>query len=124
MDITPLVPKGKQVLTGYGAGGFKINNEFISGSILLFPLSCLNWDVTVASHITAFSLQPVLEAAGEVELLLIGTGFAMSLVDSALRPLLKSKGIALDIMDTGAACRTYNVLLAEERRVAAALIAV
>jgi len=124
MDITPLVPKGRQVLTGYGAGGFKINNEFVGGSILLFAEGHHAWTVSDASQISAFTLQPVLESEPHIELLLIGTGKSMAMLDNTLRPLLKSKGIAVEVMDTGAACRTYNVLLAEERRVAAALIAV
>ena len=124
MDITPLVPKGRQLLTGYGGGGFRINNEFVGGSILLFAEGHHAWALTDAVQLTAFSLQPVLEAAEPVELLLIGTGKSIAMIDSAIRPLFKSKGIALEVMDTGAACRTYNILLAEERRVAAALIAV
>ena len=69
-------------------------------------------------------MAPVLEAEPAVEILLIGTGSAMAPIPPALRALLRSRGIGCDGMDTGAACRTYNVLLAEGRRVAAVLIAV
>jgi uncharacterized protein len=124
MDITPLLPKGRQVITGYGDGGFKINNEFISGSLLVFPEQALRWDVTDAAHISENTLLPVIQAASSVELLLLGTGSSIVYVDKAIRQILKAKGIGLDVMDTGAACRTYNVLIAEERRVAAALFAV
>jgi uncharacterized protein len=124
MEITPLIPKGRQVLTGYGGGGFKINNELVQGSQLIFPERLLAWDVQDPSQITYESLLPVLEPEGEVELLLVGTGKSMALFDPVLRQRLKDRRIAVDVMDTGAACRTYNVLLAEERKVAAAIIAV
>lgn len=124
MDITPLLPKGRQVITGYGNGGFKINHEFISGSLLVFPEQTLRWDISDIAHISQEMLDPFVQAASSVELLLLGTGSSIVYVDNAIRQMLKSKGIGLDIMDTGAACRTYNVLIAEERRVAAALFAV
>lgn len=115
MDITPLVPKGRKIITGYGGGGFKINHEFIEGSLLVFPGSVLAWN---GSDYSA-----VLESTG-IELLLIGTGTSLIPLDPAIRASLKAKGISADVMDTGAACRTFNVLLSEERRVAAAVVAI
>jgi len=123
VDVTPLIPKSKQTISGYGSGGFKINNEFVSGSLLVFPDRTLAWDITDPAAITIESLQPFLDA-GDVELLLIGTGKSIAYFDPAIRQILRAKNIAVDVLDTGAACRTYNILLAEERRVAAALIAV
>lgn len=124
MDITPLIPKGRQVITGYGDGGFKINQEHINGSVLIFSEQTLSWDVENADAITFEQLEAIFNTIPAVELLLIGTGESIRPLDSSLRQVLKDKHIALEIMDTGAACRTYNVLLSEERRVAAALIAV
>jgi uncharacterized protein len=71
-------------------------------------------------------LAPIIAAgaAGQIELLLLGCGPRMALIPSTLRAALRAKGIVLEPMDTGAACRTYNVLAAEGRKVAAALIAV
>ncbi len=63
-------------------------------------------------------------ARGDVEILLLGCGRRMGILPPALRQGLRASGIVVDAMDTGAACRTYNVLLAEERRVAAALIGI
>jgi uncharacterized protein len=123
MDITPLVPKSRQVITGYGNGGFKLNHQFTQGSLLLFPEHSQPWNVTDINKLTLEDLAPVLNAQG-VELLLIGTGASMIPFAPAIRQAFRVKSIAVDVMDTGAACRTYNVLLAEERRVAAALIAV
>ena len=73
------------------------------------------------SDVTWESLAPVIEHGG-VEILLLGLGRSMSAGPPALRTALRAAGIALEPMDTGAACRTYNVLVAEDRRVAAALI--
>jgi uncharacterized protein len=76
--------------------------------------------------LSAGSLDAVSAAgrAGSVELLLIGTGARMAQIDRTLRQALRADGVVIEVMDTGAACRTYNVLMAEGRRVAAALIAV
>jgi uncharacterized protein len=71
--------------------------------------------------VTSETLAPVIEHGG-VEILLLGLGRSTSAVPAALRIALRTAGIALEAMDTGAACRTYNVLVAEDRRVAAALI--
>ena len=69
------------------------------------------------------SLQAVLDSDPPVEILLIGCGARVAMLDPALKAALKERGIGCDAMDTGAACRTYNVLMAEARRVVAALIA-
>ena len=112
------------VIDAYGAGGFRVDGESVRGSVIVLPERVVPWSVSDIGDVTLESLQPVIEAAGEVEILLIGTGARFSLVAPALRQTLKEKGIAADAMDTGAACRTYNVLRAEGRRVAAALIVV
>ena len=76
--------------------------------------------------VTSESLAEVTAAgrAGEVEILLLGCGPRMAPVPRPLRETLRAAGIVIEAMDTGAACRTYNVLMSEGRRVAAALIAV
>jgi uncharacterized protein len=112
------------VIDAYGGGGFRVDGESIRGSVIVLPERVVAWGVSEAGGITLESLQPVVEAAGEVEILLIGTGARFTLVSPALRQTLKERGVAADAMDTGAACRTYNILRAEGRRVAAALIAV
>ncbi len=122
MDVTPVIPKGKQVLTGYGAGAFKINNESIPGSLFLLPDRAIAW--SAAEPFTAESLRSIYPYLENVDILLVGTGKDMAFLPPDIRAELKAKNIAVDAMSTGAACRTYNVLLAEERRVAAALIAV
>jgi uncharacterized protein len=124
MDITPLIPKGQQVIQAYGDGGFRISGIRHDGSVLVFLDRTLAWPVTSLADVDAASLQAVLEAEPKVELLLLGCGRQMVPVPASLRRALKAAGIVLEMMDTGAACRTYTVLLTEQRRVAAALIAV
>ena len=82
------------------------------------------WPVTRFSEVTIESLQAVLDEAGTIDFLLIGTGADIAFIPPALRDPLKQAGIAVEGMATGAAARTYNVLVGEDRRVAAALIAV
>ncbi len=82
-----------------------------------------SWPVASFAEVTFETLAPIVTADG-VELLLIGAGTQFAVVPPDLRERFRPTGIAVDAMDTGAACRTYNVLLAEGRQLAAALIAV
>lgn len=126
MDLTPLIPSGRQIVESYGEGRFRVAGQLHQGAILVFPERTLAWSVASAEQASLENLGPVLAGAREgiVELLLFGQGPRMLLVPAALRQGLKAVGIVVESMDTGAACRTYNVLMAEGRRVAAALIAV
>ena len=126
MDVTPLIPQGKQVIDGYGDGGFRVSGTRIEGSVIVYPDRLSPWPPSALADVTAIALADVAAAgrAGRVELLLLGTGARMSQIDRGLRQELRAAGVVIEVMDTGAACRTYNVLLAEGRKVAAALIAV
>jgi uncharacterized protein len=123
MDITPLVPEGRQIVQSYGAGRFKISGIAYQGSVIVFPERTFSWPIAQVDDIDLGSLAPVLEAEPPVDILLVGCGAMMKLLPNDLRQSCRSRGIGVDVMDTGAACRTYNVLLAEARRVAAALVA-
>ena len=124
MDVTPLVPQGRQIIEGYGGGGFKVSGVALRGSILVLPERSLAWPIADIAALSLAELEPVLSEEPAIEVLLIGCGAAMAFIDPDLRAAASSQGLALESMDTGAACRTYNVLAAEDRRVAAALIAV
>jgi uncharacterized protein len=124
MDVTPLVPQGRQIIESYGDGGFRVTGERYSGSILVLPERAAAWAPVSIDELDLESLEPVLSAEPPVEVLLIGCGSAMAFIDPDLRDAARARGLALEPMDTGAACRTYNVLTMEDRRVAAALIAV
>jgi uncharacterized protein len=124
MDVTPLVPGDRQLIQSYGDGRFRISGKVFEGSVLVFPQVSVAWPVAAIAELTAESLAPVAAYEPRIAILLIGCGSRMALLPPALRQSLRAAGIVADTMDTGAACRTYNVLMSEERRVAAALIAV
>lgn len=120
MDVTPLVAKDRQVIESYGATGFRVSGAAYDGPILVLPGATQAWPVASMRDVSVASLRAVVEAG--VQILLLGCGRQMQPVPPALRQELRGHGVVIDTMDTGAACRTYNVLLAEDRRVAAALL--
>lgn len=124
MDVTPLIPTGRQVIERYGDGGFRISGTRYEGSVLVFPARTLEWAPARFEQVDLGSLQAVVDAAAAVDVLLLGCGPSIRPLAPALRQALKGAGIVVEAMDTGGACRTYNVLLSEDRRIAAALIAV
>ncbi len=103
---------------------FSIAGQVHEGSVLVFPERTLPWPAAGVEDITLESLSEI--TAGETvrDLLVVGCGGAFQPVPKGLKAGLKERGVALEWMDTGAACRTFNVLLAEDRALAAALIAV
>jgi len=111
-------------IDAYGNGGFRFAEMSHRGSILCLPSGIYAWPPEQASDVDAAALAPVLAEKDTVGLLLLGTGSSQQMPAGAVRGAFVEAGIALEAMDTGAACRTYNVLLAEGRPVAAALIAV
>lgn len=117
MELTPVGTGGRQVIERYNASGFRVSGIVYTGPVLVFPDATVAWAEAAA---TIESLAPVV-AHGDVEILLLGLGRRMTPLAPLLRSSLKASGIALEAMDTGAACRTYNVLAGESRRVAAAL---
>ena len=124
MDITPLIPTGRQIVKGYGDGGFTIAGIRWEGSVLVLPDRTQSWAPTELAQVTEDSLAPLLTLDEKPRLLLLGCGTRMAPVPAALRAVLRAAGITLELMDTGGACRTFNVLVSEDRSVAAALIAV
>ena len=124
MDVTPLIPADRQVIDGYGPGQFCVRGVWRAGAQLVFPGEALDWAVDGFASLTLESFAPVLEAEPKVGILLLGCGAKNQLVPRAIREPLRQRGVIVEGMDSGAACRTYNILLAEGRPVAAALIPV
>lgn len=124
MGQTPAPPPQRKLVDGYGAGGFKVAGERIAGSLLISSTATWPWAVAGPGEASVENLAPLLAADPGLEILLFGTGERMAPPMPLLRAALKARGVTLEIMATGAACRTYNVLVAEGRRVAAALIAI
>jgi uncharacterized protein len=117
-------PRERQLIQTYGPGRFRISDVDHAGAVLVLPQRTLAWPVTAAAEIAPDNLAAVIEVTPPVEVLVVGCGARATFIPPSRRSALKAHGIALEVMDTGAACRTYNVLLAEGRRVAAALVPV
>jgi uncharacterized protein len=115
---------GRHLIDAYGNGGFRFADMSHRGSILALPSGVRAWPVRSAQGLSEDDFALVLAENEAVELLLLGTGLDIVPVGEALRRRFREARIGLDVMQTGAAARTYNVLAAENRRVAAALIAV
>lgn len=111
-------------IDAYGNGGFRFAEMSHRGSILCLPSGIYAWDVKGPEEVRLRAFERVLAEKDRIDVLLLGTGLRQVFPSPEVRSDLAAAGLGLEPMDTGAACRTYNVLLAEHRRVAAALIAV
>lgn len=108
----------------FGAGGFRFGGMSHQGSLLILPSGMRAWRPREISDLHADDFLPVLDESTGIDFLLIGTGSAMLRLKRPVSACLASNSIRYDAMSTGAAIHTYNIVLAEGRRVAAALIAV
>jgi uncharacterized protein len=115
---------GRHVIDSYGNGGFRFGDMSHKGSILALPSGIHAWSVTDFATVARADFALVMAEADQIDTLLIGTGVDMALLPEALRWRLKEGRMAVDSMSTGAAARIYNIMVSENRRVAAALIAV
>lgn len=113
-------PDGRNLFTGYGPGFVAINGAQHRSSIIVTADRVLPWDITDPQAFTEAVFAGL--AALPAEILLLGTGASLSFPHPHLTQPLRDAGIGLEVMDTAAACRTYNILLGENRRVAAALV--
>ena len=123
-DVLQEISTGRMGVTGYRAGGFRIGPAWHEGHILLLPRGVAPWPVRSAHAIELAGLLAIREVDPPAEILLIGMGERPMLLPAELRLALKGWGLAVEAMSTAAACRTFNVLVGEERRVVAALLAI
>ncbi len=123
-DKTLPTPEDPQVqlIRTYGPGHFNIAGRDWREPILVTRTFTIPWPVTRADELSLASFAALKQAPVPVELLVVGCGPRSLFIAPGLRAEIKAAGMALEVLDTGSACRTYNVLLAEGRRVAAALI--
>ena len=115
-------PEELQLVQSYGSGRFRISNQFYEAAVLVTPKVTLAWPVRDWSELDFASLAPLFAEGRRCEILLFGAGVRPLPLPAELRQQLRGMGVVADVMDTGAACRTYNVLLAEARLVSAALL--
>lgn len=115
---------GKAPISAYGNGGFRFAEMSHRGSLLCLPSGIHGWPVAAPAEITVESLAMAFAEAGDFEVLLIGTGRDIQPMAEDLRQAVRDHGLRGDVMSTGSAVRTYNIMLGENRAVAAALLAV
>jgi len=119
----PHLPRSAPI-EAYGKGGFAFADMSHRGSLLCLPDAIWAWPIANAAAIDRASLEKVFAGAPGIDTLIIGTGTEVWLPPSGLREALRAVKVVLDPMQTGPAIRTYNIMIGERRRVAAALIAV
>jgi uncharacterized protein len=124
MEFTEIKSSEEAFIAGYGDGGFRMGDGRFEGSMLITPNGFYPWEVSDKSEISIESIKRILDAHVYVEIFIIGMGTSMAFLKPEIRSVFSEKNIAVEVMDTGAAARTYNVLLQEGRKVSAALIAV
>lgn len=115
---------GRAPIDAYGDGGFRFAEMSHRGSILCLPSGIHGWEPAGGNALSEADFSRVLEEAENIDILLVGTGRDLRPLPKGVRDRLREAGISADPMSTGSAVRTYNVLLAEDRAVAAMLIAV
>ena len=123
MELQRIPPECRQLIQAHREGGFTIAGVRHDGSVLVLPDRTLPWPVRELAAVTMESLAPITAEAASVDILVLGSGAQFAQPRADLREGLRAHGIVTEAMDTRAACRTFNLLLAEDRRVAAALIA-
>jgi uncharacterized protein len=122
-DLSGFLP-GQHSIDAVGNGGFRFADMSHRGSILILPSGIYAWRVKGADEFSRGQFQAVLDAAPDIDIFIIGTGSQTAVLTDDLLWALRSARLNVDIMPTLAAARTFNVLLNEQRRIAAALIAV
>ena len=114
-------PEGRNTFTGYGPGYVEVNKRRYSSSLLVSAARLVtDWPAASVDELTADHLAAILELKPEIAV--IGSGAAFKFPDAARLAPLHQARIGVEVMDTTAACRTYNILLAEGRNVVAAVI--
>lgn len=117
MRIREMDMDGLRPVEGYGPGFFRIGGQVIEGPMLVTAETVRGWGGLDNSA-------PLLALAGGIDVLFLGTGAAMAHLPAGLRDALEAAGIGVETMTSPSACRTYNLLLAEGRRVALAALPV
>jgi len=113
-------PAGRNLFSGYGAGYVAINGERYERNLIVLPDRIVDWEVARVEELSRAAFESLSKLP--IDVLVLGTGSALRFPIPADLQVMAQAGIGVEVMDTPAACRTYNVLLSEDRRVAAALL--
>jgi uncharacterized protein len=120
MKIERELPDGRNAFTGYGAGYVVVNGESYTRSVVVSAETLREWEPRSVADVGSADIASLV--APGVEIVLIGSGATFQFPEPAALAPLQAARIGVEVMDTQAACRTYNILLAEGRRVVAALV--
>jgi uncharacterized protein len=124
MDISPIIPNSKKIIQSYGYRFFNISGEIVeNSSIFITPDFFTKIQATQISEITKESLKDILKYLDKTDILLIGSGKKHIRLQKEMIDCLQEFNLVVDCMDSSAACRTYNILLGDDRNVAALIIA-
>lgn len=121
MRMTEIQFQGRPPIDGYAPGGFRIAGRWHAGHLILTPRGVTSMS---EARMSEEGLAPILAERDAIDLVLIGQGFEIAPFPAALRRIFETAGLRLETMSTPSACRTYNVLLTEDRRVGAVLLAI
>jgi uncharacterized protein len=117
MRLTEIAFDQASPIDGYGPGFFRVGGTVLRGPVLVSPWAAGAWG-GLEDHAALLAL------VGRIDVLFVGTGAEIAHLPGDLRTALEDAGIGVEVMNSPAACRTFNVLLSEGRRIAAALIPV
>ena len=117
MRLNEVVFTDAKPVEGYGPGFFRIGGQVIHGAVVAGPEGTQTW-------VGFDDAEPLLTLAGQVDVLFLGTGAEIAHLPDDLRERLEEAGVGVEPMSSPAACRTYNVLLSEGRRIALAVLPV
>ena len=120
MKLHASAPSALNTFTAYGEGYVMVNGERFDANLIVLPEQLLPWNAVSFDALKEEDFQVLLEL--KLEILLLGTGPKQRFPHPRLTRALAGRRIGVEAMDLQAACRTYNILMAEERRVAAALL--
>lgn len=115
---------GRPIIDAYGNGGFRFADMSHQGSLLFLPDGVYQWPVSQADKLSPRDFAQIYTQIKQIDLLLLGTGDIIMAPPETVRAACQVSGVNIEAMTTGAAVRTYNILIGEQRPVAAALIAV
>lgn len=121
MKLTEDYASSTQIINGYTENGITINEQFYNNSLIVSNYQLIDhWPVNHIDQLNNATLEPILQLQPEV--IIIGTGKQIKFPHPETYAAVINKGIGIEFMDTGAACRTYNVLLSENRKIAMGVI--
>jgi uncharacterized protein len=125
IKMTPTNASSRLVIQGYSGAGYRVGGEAFAGGVLILPDRAIAWPYLTLAEVAADPMDAfadIVVLEGGLDVLLLGTGAGPQLLPKPLREALSAHAVPVDAMDSRAAARTYNVLLAEGRRIAAALL--